>query len=188
MRNRLLSGCGGGRGNPPDDAIGRHSGYAVHKETGSQRVSTQGELKRGIANLSGLKVAQAARITDGMAGFALGWDRRSVQPQIKQILPSGGAGLLASFARVGQDLFPDGAQDLQELLGWAQESPGNGQPPMLHQADELFEAHLALMTQPAFGAGMRMPQKEQDRADQTGPDFALDPVRVGGFGFIQAQD
>ena len=96
--------------------------------------------------MNGLKVAQVARVNDGMAGFALGWDRGSVQPQIKQILPSGGAGLLASFARVDQNLFLDGAQELQELAGWAQESSRNGQPPMLHQTDELFEAHLALMT------------------------------------------
>jgi hypothetical protein len=69
-----------------------------------------------------------------------------MQPQVGQILPSRRARFLTSLTRVGQNLFPDGAQELQQLAGFAQESSRNGQPLMLHEADELFEAHLALMT------------------------------------------
>ena len=114
--------------------------------TGKLRfVSTLAYIGMGWIVVFAIKPLMACLPMAGLV-WRLGWDRGSVQPQIKQILPSGGAGLLASFARVGQNLFPDGAQDLQEFAGWTPESPGNGQPPMLHQADELFEAHLALMT------------------------------------------
>ena len=121
-------------------------------------------------------------------GFALSRDRRRIQPPIGKIFPSGGTGLLASFAPVDQDLFPNGAQEIQQLAGWAQKSARNGQPPMLHQADEFFETHLALMKRGALGAGVRMPDEEQDRANQPGPEFALHPVGVLRFGFIQTQD
>ncbi len=59
---------------------------------------------------------------------------------------------------------------------------------MLHDTDELSEADLPLVMQPALGVGMRMPAKEQDGRDQTPPDLTLDPARVRAFGFIQAQD
>jgi hypothetical protein len=58
-------------------------GNPRYSRLGSQCVSRQGELKRGIANLSGSKAAQVARVTDGRAGlaFRLGGRERSTTDQ-----------------------------------------------------------------------------------------------------------
>jgi len=55
---------------------------------------------------------------------------------------------------------------------------------MLHHADELFEARFALITPPTFGAGVGMPRKEENGANETRPDFRLNPMRILAFGFI----
>ena len=85
-------------------------------------------------------------------------------------------------------MAPKRAQLVQQLFGSLEEGARQSVAPLLHHPDQFFEADFRCLLEPALSVGMGMPQKEQHRPEQTGPDFTLDACGIITFGFVQTQD
>src|SRR5512139_439914 len=100
--------------------------------------------------------------------------RRQFEQMNTEIFPRGGPGGLALFASQLEEDLPELAVFGFQSRSVAKEDLHQGLALLLQELGDLQKAHLALMQPETDGVGVLIPDKNQHRQEQAGPDFALD--------------